>query len=172
MLTAAVNLVMLFSSVSAKTLQFFEFYCKNSHFKHSTSCLLKWDTLWFLHHLQMCCCLLWREWNDWSTVKRSVMDGVFFHWQYSCLCILRLCEIRFQRSILRYRWLWLLFLTCGWAVAQAAECSGSRLGSAELLCRDEMVFLPHAVPLPMSLFYPQLVKKPKEPSKQQKQKCC
>lgn len=29
------------------SLQFFEFYCKNSQLRHSTSCLLKWGTLWF-----------------------------------------------------------------------------------------------------------------------------
>lgn len=160
MLTATVSLVMLFSSVSAKTL------CNSLNF---TAKILNSDTahpaFWnkahcgFLHHLQVYCFLLWREWNDWSTVKCTVMDTVFFHWQYSCLYILWLCEIRFQRSILRYKWLWLPFLTCGWAVAQAAKCSGSDLGSTEQLYRDERMFLPCSVSLPMSFFYPQLVKK-------------
>lgn len=106
------------------------------------------------------------QWNvQWWTL-------CFFHWQYSCLYILWLCEIRLQRSILRYKWLWLPFLTCGWAVVQAAKCSGSDLGSTEQLYRDERMFLPCSVSLPMSFFYPQLVKKPKQPSKQQEQKCC
>lgn len=36
-----------FCSLSAMALQFFDLHCKNSHFRHTTSCLLKWGTLWF-----------------------------------------------------------------------------------------------------------------------------